>query len=295
MTRWARANNIHKHKPAEATPWTHLRGGGGAAGAAGAAGGGAGGGAGGAGGGPAGPAPSGSSTSGPQRDRLRGPRLGGSAVKKPNRPKKEYVSDDVNGFLEFLQQSGRPLPRGGGGGGGGGGGLELREELETALKKDRRREDRRVKRQDNKKSNMLCFNCRKPGHGLADCPEAELDEEAGRDICYRCGSTEHEIHKCRAKVDPALGEYPYAKCFICSKTGHLSRSCPDNPKGLYAQGGACRVCGSVEHFQKDCPEHQATTNAVTLPWLSNNMSADHEDVHLPVKEPKPKATKVVMF
>ena len=52
----------------------------------------------------------------------------------------------------------------------------------------------------------MCFNCRKPGHGLADCPEADVDEEMGRGICYRCGSTEHEIHKCRAKVDPALGE-----------------------------------------------------------------------------------------
>ena len=55
-------------------------------------------------------------------------------------------------------------------------------------------------------SPQMCFNCRKPGHGLADCPEADGDEEMGRDICYRCGSTEHEIHKCRAKVDPALGE-----------------------------------------------------------------------------------------
>lgn len=171
----------------------------------------------------------------------------------------------------------------------------LREEVETALKKDRRREDRRIKRQDDKKSNMVCFNCRKPGHGLADCPEADRDEEMGRDICYRCGSTEHEIQRCRAKIDPALGEYPYAKCFICSKTGHLSRSCPDNPKGLYAAGGCCRVCGSVEHFQKDCPEHQAASNQVTLGWLSNNMSADHEEVHVPVKKAPPKRAKVVVF
>ncbi|XP_056259554.1 zinc finger CCHC domain-containing protein 9 [Seriola aureovittata] len=264
MTRWARANNVHKHKPVEATPWSQLRGGGGRGGRG---------------------------QQGPQRDHLRGTQPGGSAVKKPNRKKKDYASEDVNGFLEYLQQTGQPLPRGG----GREEERELREEVEVALKKDRRREDRRVKRQNNKKNNMLCFNCRKPGHGLADCPEADRDEEMGRGICYRCGSTEHEIHKCRAKVDPALGDYPYAKCFICGQTGHLSRSCPDNPKGLYAQGGSCRVCGSVEHFQKDCPEHQAATNSVTVGWLSNNMSADHEEVHVPVKKAKPKQTKVVMF
>ncbi|XP_034004837.1 scavenger receptor cysteine-rich type 1 protein M130-like [Trematomus bernacchii] len=36
-------------------------------------------------------------------------------------------------------------------------------------------------------------------------------------------------------------------------------------------------------------------NSVTVPWLANNMSADHEDVHVPVKKSKPKQTKVVTF
>ncbi|CDQ82779.1 unnamed protein product [Oncorhynchus mykiss] len=255
MTRWARANNVHKHKPAEATPWSQLRtrGGGVGRGRPGPFGG------------------SGGASSSHGGDPLRRTQLGDAGIKKPCRKKKDYDNDDVNGFMEYLQK------------------------VETALKKDRRREDRRIKRQDDKKSSMVCFNCRKPGHGLADCPEADRDEEMGREICYRCGSTEHEIQRCRAKIDPALGEYPYAKCFICSKTGHLSRSCPDNPKGLYAAGGCCRVCGSVEHFQKDCPEHQAASNQVTLGWLSNNMSADHEEVHVPVKKAPPKRAKVVVF
>jgi hypothetical protein len=52
------------------------------------------------------------------------------------------------------------------------------------------------------------------------------------------------------------GEFPYAKCFICGEVGHLSQKCPDNPRGLYPNGGCCKECGSVEHLQRDCPEYQ---------------------------------------
>lgn len=132
MTRWARANNVHKHKPAEATPWSQLRGRGGHAG----------------------------SSRDPAGSRLA---KGGDPLRrtqKPNGKKKDYVSEDVNGFLEYLQQTGQKLPRGNRGGGRAE--EELREEVEVALKKDQRREDRRMKRQSNKKNNMVSdiTNCR---------------------------------------------------------------------------------------------------------------------------------------
>lgn len=36
-------------------------------------------------------------------------------------------------------------------------------------------------------------------------------------------------------------------------------------------------------------------NQVTLGWLFNNMSADHEEVHVPVKKLPPKQAKLVVF
>lgn len=134
MTRWARANNVHKHKPADATPWSQLRAGGNASNAA-------------------------TSSSGDRR----GPRKqmlckgtssavrcsqSGQGIKKPK--KKDFCSADVNGFLDYLKQTGQPLP-----GGSQMSDPEFSEELKTALKKDKRREDRRVKRQMSKKNNMV--------------------------------------------------------------------------------------------------------------------------------------------
>lgn len=126
MTRWARANNVHKNKPAEATPWSQLKANGAAADRGGPGGRGRGG-------------PYGRTT-----DPLRKTQPG-RGEKKPHKKKKDYDNVDVNGFLEYLQQTGQPLPRGP----PGAAGVEegLREEVEVALKKDKRREDRRIKRQ----------------------------------------------------------------------------------------------------------------------------------------------------
>ncbi|XP_028660532.1 zinc finger CCHC domain-containing protein 9 isoform X1 [Erpetoichthys calabaricus] len=270
MTRWARANN-HRHKPSNATPWNQMwqtskkanNGQG-----------------------------SSQLSTNAQKLSVKQNQQGG-AIHKTKKKKKDYNNEDVNGFIDYLKQSGQPLPL-------DYVGVEaeseiFKEELSVALKKDKRKNDRRIKRQKAKQNNMICFKCRKTGHGLADCPQAEEDQDLGRGICYRCGSTEHEIHRCRAKIDPAVGEFPFAKCFICGASGHVSRSCPDNPKGVYSQGGSCRVCGSVEHFQKDCPENRSSGNSVTVGRWSNQMSADHEDIPGPVNKVKTKGQKIVTF
>jgi hypothetical protein len=61
----------------------------------------------------------------------------------------------------------------------------------------------------------------------------------------------------------STGEFPYAKCFICGEIGHLTRSCPDNPRGLYPRGGGCKICGSVEHLKANCPDGNKSTKVTT--------------------------------
>ncbi|BEI81294.1 hypothetical protein CcaverHIS002_0204540 [Cutaneotrichosporon cavernicola] len=70
--------------------------------------------------------------------------------------------------------------------------------------------------------------------------------------CYRCNSSAHSLHHCPAPVDPE-NPTPFATCFVCLGSGHLSAGCPKNPRGVYVNGGACKICHSVAHRAKDCP------------------------------------------
>ncbi|XP_052278950.1 uncharacterized protein LOC127877298 isoform X2 [Dreissena polymorpha] len=143
--------------------------------------------------------------------------------------------------------------------------------------KEQRSELRRLKRQKDTENKKLCFHCRESGHQMSDCPEMRRDVEQGTGICFKCGSTEHAINKCNVKLAP--GEFPFAKCFICGETGHLSRACPDNPRGLYPNGGCCKQCGSVEHLKRDCPEFQKQQgiSSITLGRITEAWSIEAEE------------------
>ncbi|XP_047521053.1 zinc finger CCHC domain-containing protein 9-like isoform X1 [Pieris napi] len=124
-----------------------------------------------------------------------------------------------------------------------------KSEVQRTIKLERRRAEKalaRVKRD-------VCYNCRKGGHNLSDCPDLRSNipgVDSADGVCFKCGSTEHRQNECKVQRDK---EFRFATCFICRETGHLARQCPDNPKGLYPNGGCCKLCGDVTHLRKDCP------------------------------------------
>jgi len=142
--------------------------------------------------------------------------------------------------------------------------------------------------------NVICFQCRRRGHSVADCPQHQQDAadaqggggaDRGGKICYRCGSQEHSLSRCpeRKKSNKNSNqdgdEYlPFATCFVCKEKGHLSSKCPRNEKGVYIRGGCCKECGSKKHRIQDCPIKKEKEKKSRNDGSSSDDSIGHEDL-----------------
>ncbi|XP_063917553.1 caldesmon-like [Zophobas morio] len=171
-----------------------------------------------------------------------------------------------------------------------------RSEINVALKLERRKAEKALARLKKK----VCFNCRKSGHNLSECPSLNnqmMAESSGTGICFKCGSTEHTHFECKVVRGQ---EFKFAQCFICNEQGHIARQCPDNARGLYPKGGACKVCGDVTHLKKDCPKYQMQQHhleqSVKLGVMNsdNPDNLDRDDEPVNIKETK-RPNKIVKF
>uniref|UniRef100_A0A2A4JTS6 CCHC-type domain-containing protein n=1 Tax=Heliothis virescens TaxID=7102 RepID=A0A2A4JTS6_HELVI len=149
-----------------------------------------------------------------------------------------------------------------------------KSEVQRTMKLERRRAEKALARMKRE----VCYNCRKGGHVLSDCPELKSKipgADTAEGVCFKCGSTEHRQFECKVQRDK---EFRFATCFICKEPGHIARQCPDNPKGLYPNGGSCKLCGDVTHLRKDCPTVMDKKEESTVKLHTLDSSENIEDV-----------------
>lgn len=119
-------------------------------------------------------------------------------------------------------------------------------------------QDLEHKREQESAKFTICLGCRRRGHYVKDCPNKPIAGAAvkrGTQICYFCGSNDHSLKDC-SDYQGDESNLPYAKCFICNESGHLSRNCSSNNHGLYPKGGCCHVCGEITHLARNCPKRE---------------------------------------
>lgn len=88
-----------------------------------------------------------------------------------------------------------------------------KSEVNRTLKLERRRAEKALARLKRD----VCYNCRKGGHNLSDCPELKTKIPgvgAPDGVCFKCGSTEHRQFECKVQKDT---EFRFATCFICKE------------------------------------------------------------------------------
>ncbi|XP_055713550.1 zinc finger CCHC domain-containing protein 9-like [Phlebotomus papatasi] len=100
------------------------------------------------------------------------------------------------------------------------------------------------------KSQQRCLGCRELGHLLKDC---KVFAKKARDICLKCGSSDHKHNVCPVYKGP---RFDYATCFKCKQMGHISKYCPKNAHGIYPDGGSCNFCQGVDHLARDYPKNR---------------------------------------
>lgn len=88
-----------------------------------------------------------------------------------------------------------------------------KSEVQRTLKLERRRAEKALARLKRD----VCYNCRKGGHNLSDCPELKSKipgVDGAEGVCFKCGSTEHRQFECKVQRDK---EFRFATCFICKE------------------------------------------------------------------------------